>query len=167
MGSTTGLRQEIKKQFEPFMVHRGYLIDRSQAPVFTIFRKITSDTVYLSDVQWEKYGRPRFTVNFGKCGLQGIVAHDGKHIPSGDMLPSWAPVCGRLQPGRSSSSAGWFRQDRPWLERFFSGRSLYDASAVVTQLIRFFPEVEHYWADGTVGPHMKVFPNSSAKKGLL
>src|SRR6185503_14657260 len=99
MGSTTDLRHEIKKQFEPFMVQRGYLIDRKEAPAFTIFRKISSDSVYLCDIQWEKYGRPRFVLNFGKCGVKGIVTGDGKTISPGEMIPSWAPVCGRLLHG--------------------------------------------------------------------
>jgi hypothetical protein len=92
------------------------------------------------NVQWEKYGSPRFILNFSKRGPAGLIAS------------------GRLAPSHGPTTAGWFRQDRLWFERLFSFSKFYPAEQVVGQLIALFGEVEEYWNSQTIGPHIRMLP---------
>jgi hypothetical protein len=67
MGRTTSLREAIKQVFVPHLQGKGFSPDMRYAPQRFGFRKIDSDAVYVCDIQWEKYGRPRFVLHFGKC----------------------------------------------------------------------------------------------------
>ncbi|HET8920248.1 MAG TPA: hypothetical protein VFN27_11290, partial [Xanthobacteraceae bacterium] len=126
MGRTTALRQAIKRDFVPFLRDKGFTLDMSDAPRLYRFRKTDSDVVLECNVQWEKYGSPRFILNFSKRGPKGLVAQ------------------GRLAPSQRRTLAGWFRQDRPWPVRLFSFSKLYSAEQVVAQLVALFPEVEEF-----------------------
>jgi hypothetical protein len=96
MGRTTALRQAIKQDFFPFIREKGFVLEKQTAQVYA-FRKADSDVVFKCDVQWEKYGSPRFVLNFSKHGPKGLI------------------TSGRLAPSQRRSTGGWFRQDRPWL----------------------------------------------------
>ena len=65
MGRTTDLRREMKRRFFPAMIDSGFSVDMRNAPSFVDFRRITPDAIQAFDIQWEKYGRPRFVINFG------------------------------------------------------------------------------------------------------
>jgi hypothetical protein len=119
----------------------------SDAPRCYRFRKIDSDAALECDVQWEKYGSPRFILNFYKRGPKGLIAQ------------------GRLAPSQRPSTEGWFRQDRPWLVRLISFSKLYPPEQVVAQLIALFGEVEEYWTSGTVGPHIRLLPVPRPRAG--
>ena len=153
MGTTTELRREIKQRFVPFALERGFVLDQKRAPTFMEFRRESADVAHLFDIQWEKYGRPRFVVNFGTCPLEGLRVKE-KTFPVSEVIASWLPDSGRLQPRKGTSASSWFRQDRPFLARLFSSTKLYPASQVVDELLRLFPELEEYWASGKVGPHV-------------
>jgi hypothetical protein len=157
MGRTTELRRAIKKTFVPYLQERGFSLDMRRAPASFTFRKIDAQAVYVCDIQWEKYGTPRFVVNFGKCGAQGVIVR-GKEVMPGDIFPECTPEHGRLQPGRSRTTGGWFRQDRPLLKRLLSRSRYYPAEQVVAQLMALFAEVESFWISGTLGPHMHLSP---------
>jgi hypothetical protein len=116
---------------------------------------VTPERIYVCDIQWEKYGRPRFVLNFGSCGRQGVVCH-GKEVVPADITASATPWRGRLMPGPSSSISSWFRQDRSLLQRFWKGSSLKPPDEVIGNLVDLFPEVEDYWNSGTIGKHIHV-----------
>jgi hypothetical protein len=159
MGHTTSLRRAMKQQFVPYLQDRGFSLDMRQAPMFFAFRKIDSEAVYVCDVQWEKYGRPRFVVNFGKCPTDGVTDFRGERVLPGDVFPSHAPQIGRLAPGRRRTTRGWFRQDRPLLERLVTLSKLYPAEQVISQLVALFGEVEEFWKSGKIGPHIRFLPS--------
>jgi hypothetical protein len=155
MGRTTELREAVKRDFVPFLRDKGFTLDMSDGPLLYSFRKIDSDVVLECNVQWEKYGSPRFILNFFKRGPKGLIAS------------------GRLAPSQRRTLAGWFRQDRPWLSRLMLSRlmlsrlmlsrlisssKLYPPEQVVAQLIALFDEVEEYWKSGKVGPHIRLLP---------
>jgi hypothetical protein len=140
MGRTTALREAIKRDFVPFLRDKGFAVDMKDAPRLYTFRKTVSDLVLECNVQWEKYGSPRFILNFSKRGPTGLIAS------------------GRLAPSQRWTTAGWFRQDRLWIERLFSFSKFYPAEQVVAQLIALFPEVEEFWKSGTIGPHIRLLP---------
>ena len=156
MGTTTEIRREIKQRFIPFALERGFVLDQKHAPTFLEFRRQTGEVAHLFDVQWEKYGRPRFVVNFGTCPIEGLRVQE-KTIPVAEVMASWVPDRGRLQPRKGTSSSAWFRQDRPLLVRLVSSMKVVPAFQVVDRLLALFPELEDYWANGRVGPHMTIW----------
>ena len=137
MGRTTALREAIKRDFVPFLRDKGFVLEKQTALIYP-FRKIDLDVVFECSVQWEKYGSPRFILNFSRRGPEGLIAS------------------GRLAPSKGRWTEGWFRQDRSGLQRFFSFSKLYPAEQVVAQLIALFPEVEEFWKSGIVGPHIHL-----------
>jgi hypothetical protein len=140
MGRTTALREAIKRDFVPFLRNKGFVLDMQDAPRLYTFRKTHSDVVLECSVQWEKYGSPRFVLNFSKRGPEGLI------------------TSGRLAPSKGRWTEGWFRQDRPWLQRLVTFSKLYPPEKVVAQLKTLFVEVEDYWKSGTVGPHIHLLP---------
>lgn len=160
MGTTTDLRREVKCVFVPLALGRGFLLDQKGAPTFWNFRRTAGSEVHLFDVQWEKYGRPRFAINFGKCPVDGL-SFRGKHFPPEQILPGWVPG-GRLQPKNGALTSSWFRQDKPLLSRLFTSTKLHEPSQVVSNLVALFPELEAYWAGGVIGPHLRIFRHDAA-----
>jgi hypothetical protein len=153
MGRTTALREEIKRAFIPHLAAKGFSVDMRHAPQFFTFRQVTADAVNACDIQWEKYGRPRFVVNFGKCGADGVVLR-GQRIPPDDIMPYHGICRGRLHPGSQRTTRGWFRQDRPLLEIIVSRSRFYAPQEVIEKLIAMFGEVEEFWNSGQIGPHI-------------
>src|SRR5262249_50245943 len=137
MGRTTALRQAIKRDFVPFLRDKGFALEKQTAHAY-VFRKIDLDVEYICEVQWEKYGKPRFVLNFCKRGPKGLITE------------------GRLAPTQRRTVGGWFRQDRPWLQRLVALSKLYPAEAVVRQLIALFDEVEEFWRSRRMGPHIHL-----------
>jgi hypothetical protein len=158
MGVTTALRQEIKRQFFPLMQERGFVLDPSDAPHLLRFRRLTSTEAQIVEIRWDKNGRPRFVVNFGRCSKDGVVIR-GEHFAVEKIYAGWLSGGGRLQPGRSRTTAGWFRQDMPLLTRLFSSERLVAPSHVVAQLMLLHGELDEYWSHGTVGPHLQIHSN--------
>jgi uncharacterized protein DUF4304 len=159
VGRTTALRREIKQVFVPFLAKKGFSSDLRGAPNFLYFRRTEADQVQVFDIQWQKYGRPRFVVNFGKAPADGVMDMFGKHVMPEDILPSHAPIRGRLAPGSGAMTGSWFRQDRPLVERLASWSSLRPPEQVISQLMTLFVEVEEFWKSGTIGPHVRLLPS--------
>ena len=162
MGRTTDLRRAIKADFVPLLEGKGFLTDQRYMPQFLIFRRRTPEHIYVCDIQWEKYGRPRFVVNFGSCGSLGVVCY-GKDVEPNDIWAAATPWRGRLMPGRPPSTRSWFRQDRRLLQRLWQGSGLRPPGEVVCELIELFLEVENYWESGVVGAHIRVFDNRQSQ----
>ena len=163
MGNTTELRREIKRTFLPFAETHGFNIDRRYSPQFLEFRRVTESEMHLFDIQWEKYGKPRFVVNFGKCPADG-VEFNGEMLSPDQVSPAHCSIKGRLQPGKGPMTSSWFRQDKPLLARLWSRESLYPPSQVVGELITLFPELEAYWQDGNTGSHLRIFQIPQSEK---
>jgi hypothetical protein len=157
MGKTTDLRREIKRVFMPLAEARGFKTITRNSPFFLEFRRRKGDEINIFDIQWEKYGKPRFVVNFGNCPVEGLTIH-GKHYPPDEVISGWTPQRGRLQPGKGSGTGSWFRQDKPFIKRILSRDKLYPAKDVVAQLAALFMELENWWETGKTGPHMRIFP---------
>jgi hypothetical protein len=155
MGKTTDLRRALKWRFVPFLEGRGFRTDTRDMPQFLGFRRITLEQIFVCDIQWEKYGRPRFVLNFGSCGPSGVICH-GKEIKPDDVTTSATAWRGRLVPGRSPLTSGWFRQDRSLLQSFWHWAKLKRPEEVVQELIDLFPEVEDYWNSDLIGEHIRV-----------
>ena len=155
MGRTTELRREIKSTFVPYVEEKGYVCSMKNAPSFIDFKKITNNEVWVFDIQFEKYGLPRFVVNFGKCSADGVTLN-GTHYSQSEIVPSLTPGIGRLQPGKTSSTGSWFRQDKHWLTKLVTSSKQRPASEVVNQLMSMFSELEQYFEKGTIGEHLRI-----------
>lgn len=59
----------------------------------------------------------------------------------------------------SLTTRGWFRQDRPILQRVISWSRLRTPEDVVQELMALFREVEEFWDTGRVGQHIRLLPN--------
>lgn len=160
MGKTTELRREIKRAFVPLALERGFVLDQKNAPNFLEFKRIVGAQAQLFDIQWEKYGRPRFVLNFGVCPSSGLTIR-GRHFAVEELLAGWLPG-GRLQPGSGPGVSSWFRQDKPFVQALFSSSKLRQPHEVVAQLLELFPEVEAYWETGKIGKHLRVLPHRVA-----
>jgi hypothetical protein len=143
MGTTTALRRELKLRFVPFMTAKGFLIDQRHAPHFIDFRRTVGGRIEFVEIQWEKYGRPRFVVSFGHTSAKGTICF-GENIAPNEVGPGQAPQYCRLHPtGNGSSTRHWFRQDRPLVSALLARSFLYPADVPVQQLIELFAEVEN------------------------
>jgi hypothetical protein len=156
MGATTDLRRALKATFIPYVVERGFVVDSRSQPRSTEFRRRVGNVVQIFSLQWEKYGTPRFAVHFGTCPAEGLSVNGTLHAPE-DTLPTWLPESGTLQPGRGPASRFWFRQDASLLQRLMGKPAVRSSTAPVDELLALFPELERYWATGSVGPHLKLW----------
>ena len=162
MASTTALRRELKARFFPYATERGFVMDPRNQPRSTAFRRRAESRVHMFEVQWEKYGTPRFIVHFGTCPAEGLRV-DGRLIAPEDTLPTWCPDAGTLQPRRGTSPRSWFRQDSPWISRMLGRPALRAPAAVVDELLALLPELERYWRSDEVGPHLKLWGPQSTR----
>jgi hypothetical protein len=157
MSKTADLRNELKKRFFPLLESRGFIIDKSEQPVFTTFRKHVGNKTYTCSLQWEKYGRPRFLISIGTCTGEGVT-HHGRHIGPEAVHPNDTQDFAYLKPLAGVSTSSWFRQDRGILKSLLTGVKLDPSNIVVDQLIALFPEAETYFEKGIAGKHVfKVF----------
>ena len=155
MGRTTELRRELKRRFYPFVAGHGFQVDTKYGPIGTDFRRITSTCVDVFDIQWEKYGRPRFVLNFGKTPADGVM-HFDEQVPPEKVLSYMGAQSGRLQPRRGPSANSWFRQDPTFFRRVLLRQPDRHPTDVVDELLVLFPELEEWFKNGQVGPHMSL-----------
>src|SRR5262245_7434879 len=116
MGSTTDLRRVLKVRFFSYAVSRGFVIDESNQPALTTFRRHAGNHVQIFDVQWDKYGRPRFAIHFGTCAADGLRAN-GTICAAEQALATWCADAGTVRPRRWGAARAWFRQDSTWAQR--------------------------------------------------
>lgn len=155
--ASQALRQLVKQRFLPWAESRGFTPCRSAHPLFMVFRRMLGDRVQVFNLQWDKYGAPRFVVNFGEGPRDGVVLW-GRHVPGEALEPQDCRDSGRLQRRRGHGLRGWFQLDKPIFEALWTMERRYSAAAVVDQLIATFPEVERWWDDRTPGPHLSLLP---------
>jgi len=139
------LREAVKKYFYPFAESKGFARAKSTHPHFTTFRRIEPDVVHVFDVQWDKYGRPKFVINFGEARSGASTAN----VETQDCK-----VLCRLQPNKTSPR--WWRLRKPWSEILRTGRFRYTPKEVVDLVIASFSEVEAWWAEKKEGSHVQV-----------
>jgi hypothetical protein len=155
--AASALREELKKAFVPFVRSAGFERVSRRNSLFMGFRRSAGPVVHVLEVQWEKYGLPRFVINYATCPSSGIEIQ-GKHFAPADVFAGWLPDSGRLQPKRGATTASWFRQDYPLLVKLLRRTRCRAESEVVAETVHLFPELEAYWGSGVVGEHMHAIP---------
>ena len=149
------LREALKARFYPFAAAQGFIKAESTDPHFTLFRRPGGSAVHVCELQWDKYHRPCFVVNFGDAPISGVDVH-GTHVAASDIQTYQCTSLGRLTPRNCAYVRCWFREKKPLLEYLTSGRRSYRPEEVVAQLIALFPELEAWWADRSEGPHLRI-----------
>lgn len=134
------LNDELKKQFFPWVESKGFKKQKSTNSHFTEFRRQSSQGEDIFDIQWDKYWRPYFVINFKKKNT-----NDSRWVNGG-----------RLQRKRGGDMSCWFSSSRPLLNKLVHFRWRYNASEVIEELKVTFEELEKWWDNGQVGPHMHV-----------
>jgi hypothetical protein len=162
MRSTSALRDQVRNTFVPFVRAAGFDAASRRGNLFMEFRRDAGPVVHVLETQWEKYGRPRFVINYGTCPSSGIDVQ-GKHFTPADVCAGWLPDSGRLRPGRGATTASWFRQDYPLLKQLLFRRRCRAASDVVAEAVHLFAELEAYWRSGTLGTHMRAVPPAAIR----
>jgi hypothetical protein len=157
--NASALREELQKTFVPLVRSAGFERVSPGASPFMEFRRGAGAVVHVLEVQWEKYGLPRFVINYGTCPSSGIDVH-GKHFAPAEVSAGWLPDGGRLQPRRGATTASWFRQDHSRLATLLLRTRPRSESEVVAEAVHLFAELETYWGSGASGEHMQARPPS-------
>jgi hypothetical protein len=160
MRTTTALRHALKSKFVPFMLARGFDLDQRNAPQFLEFRRTQGDEMQFVEIQWEKYGRPRFKVTAGFASQKGVICH-GKQVEATEVGTGQAPRYVALYPtGNGSSTRHWFRQDKSLISALVSGNRLYPPEETVEKLILLYQELEDYFCTREPGAHCRTHVNA-------
>jgi hypothetical protein len=158
----------MKERFYPFAEERGFHRGKASS-MFTPFRRKRGHMVHVFDVQWDKYGAPRFVINFGEAPSNGIQVL-GKHI-SADQLETYHCLIGRLQRRRGGSMGTWFQLRKPISEAIKTFQWNYRPEEVVDHVITSFSELETWWETKREGPHVPrlhpLRPNQRFQRTVL
>ncbi len=160
MGKTTEMRQTLKQRFFPVLESKGFSKDMRFAPQFFTFRKISKDKICVLDIQWDKYGRRRFAVNFSMGSPDEIIS-GGEEILPQDVFISNLKTRGRLKSKHQvrlfQANRQWFSQDLSIIERLMLKKEK-SADDVIDDLLSVLPEVEDFLDKGKIGPHLSLWP---------
>jgi hypothetical protein len=160
MSSTSALRSELKATLWPYAERTGFTRGKATS-LFTPFRRQAGDLVQVFDVQWDKSHRPRFVINFGDASvselLQRKVVDD-----AGSIEVHHCPEMLRLQRRRGGAMSCWFQLRRRLLERIMTLSWNYTPAEVAAAAMANFAEIEAWWSNRTVGPHVSVLRTRSS-----
>jgi hypothetical protein len=159
VASTIELRNALRERFIPVAMSAGF-VRQPHSRLFWEFQRTSSGSRDVFNIQWEKHGLTRFTVNFFQRRAVESQLAEAKGEFSIRNIPN-----GRLQPQRGGALSCWFRQDRTLLERIATGQRLRPAADVAKQLVALFPELLEYWETGVIGPHMTLSPRIKMREG--
>ena len=153
MSHSLDLREAVKARFYPFVESRGFVRGKATS-LLTVFRRREGQSVQVFDIQWEKYGTPRFVINFGEVPLHNL------RVEERELETYHCETLGRLKRKTGPYLRSWFQLDKPWLEAMVSLRRRYQPEEVVDQLVALFPEVESWWSNKVEGPHVEFLPRA-------
>ena len=148
------LREAVKTRFYPFAASQGFVKAPSTHPHFAVFRRLTKTEVQVFELQWDKYHRQCFVVNFGDAPITGTTIH-GTHVPAASIETYQCTSYGQLTPRNCPYVRCWFRQKKPLLQVLKTGTRLYQPDEVVDQLVALFPELDAWWTQRHPGTHLR------------
>lgn len=151
MGKTTDLRRAVKEQLIPLLLTQGFCAPQGGPQSVTLVRT-QGDQTHICEIQWERYGKPRFALDLGR-GPAGV-----REIHNCTTLM-------RLIPGRSGGSGSWFRQDRHWL-LVLLGAKAHTPESVVAGAVSLWPEAEAFLTANTHGPHLRLIFDQTVNKQM-
>ena len=149
------LRAAIRDRFFPVAEAHGFVRRKAAHPLFTDFRREGEGKVQLFDIQWDKYHRPSFVLNFGEAPCGDLNVH-GTLVLAEQVGPANCPFGGRLQRFKDGSLSCWFRLRKPWREVVRFGGWNYRPEQVADEVIGAFKELEEWWTSKVEGLHVYV-----------
>jgi len=149
------LREAVRARFYPFAAAQGFVRAKSAHPHFAVFRRSTQSTIHVFELQWDKYHRQCFVVNFGDAPISGVTVH-GTHVPAANIETYQCTNHGQLKPRGCPYVRCWFREKKPLLQVLTSGQRRYQPDEVVDQLIALFPELDAWWTRRDRGSHLSL-----------
>lgn len=144
----------MKERFYPFAEECGFVRGKTSS-MFVPFRRVRGNKVEVFDVQWDKYNKPRFVLNFGEAPLTGNEIR-GKHISAEDLVACDCSPNGRLQRWRGGSLRTWFQMRKPLFETIMTFSFNYTPEEVVSQVTTAFSELENWWESKKEGSHVYI-----------
>ena len=153
MSRSQDLRRAVKARFYPFVESRGFLRGKTTS-LFTVFRRRDGDKLRVFNIQWDKYGAPRFVINFGELPLRNLS------VTEQEIEIHHCETIGRLKRTKGPYLWNWFQLKKPLLEAISSWQRRYEPEEVVNQVMAVFPEVEAWWSDKIEGRHLDFAPRA-------
>jgi hypothetical protein len=139
------LRTLIASRFSEFVADWGFEKERGGEMDFR-FRRKSPQRHDLIEVQFDKYLRPRFILNFGSVPTEGLIDAYGRHIDADDVGIAHLVERGRLNASPKFLMEHWFG-----LGGLTIGPVERAAEGQVEKLIKLFPQVERWFATGIAG----------------
>jgi len=161
MGKSGPLRDAIKGSFYPFVMERGFVLEKATA-LFVPFHRTAGGKQHYFDMQWDKYHEPRFVLNFEeRSSGVGDQADDqtGAEAKPDPRHPGVRVQ--RLQRRRGGSLGAWFQTRKPFGQVMRTMRWRYTPEEVAHQLITAFAELELWWETKEEGPHIYIYQSPS------
>lgn len=146
------LRRSIEREFTEALRRSNFEPDGKSGLAYLYRRRGQKHD--LVEVQFDKYRRPTFIVNFGQVSADGLVDAYGRYIEAAKVHISHLVHQGRLYacPKVVTFWECWFRAGRLLV------RSPEDAAKrEIQKLIRLFDQVENWLSTGAVGPNLHIW----------
>ena len=156
MAKTKSIRDALRSAFYPHAIKLGFEIDKRWQPQFVVFRRLAGNKVDIFDIQWDKYHRPKFVINFSEAPFDG-VEFAGKFIGTKDLMVTHCGTFHRLVRDQNKVFYRWFQLRRPLTEQVLKLKRNYEPYEIATQVIDRFSEVEEWWEKKTIGKHVQIF----------
>jgi len=154
MAKTKPMRDALRSVFYPHVLSLGFEVDKRWQPEIVVFRRFCTRTVHVFEIQWDKYHRPKFVVNFSEAPLEG-VDFCGKWMDAKDVMSVHCGSYLRLVRDQGRFTNRWFQLRRPLLEQLVSLKRNYHPEEIACQVVKRFDEVEDWWATRAVGKHVQ------------
>ena len=154
MAKTKTIRDALRSVFYPHVLSLGFEVDKRWQPEIVVFRRFGAEVVHVFDIQWDKYHRPKFVINFSEAPIEG-VDFCGKWMDPKDVMSVHCGSYLRLVRNQGRFTNRWFQLRRPLLEQLLSLKRNYDPEEIASQVVNRFDEVEDWWANKAVGRHVQ------------
>ncbi|MDH3643545.1 MAG: hypothetical protein OES38_15685 [Gammaproteobacteria bacterium] len=141
------LRARLKADLFPLLKGRGFR-PLKHSSLYYEFGRVSEGQLHVFEIQWDKYHRPRFVVNFGRSAIE--LNDEGEEGVRNPFMDVWVPVQETGTGGLAESN--WLargRLRRRWF-RFGMLRGLFASEGdrvVVGRCIEMLPLVDGWFSD--------------------
>jgi hypothetical protein len=156
MAKTKPIRDALRTIFYPHVFSLGFELDKRWQPQFVVFRRFSSNVVQVFEIQWDKYHRPKFVINFSEAPLDGVEFGE-KWMEAKDIAPVHCGTYRRLMRSRGRLTYSWFQLRRPLIKQLVLLKRNYEPEEVAAQVVQLFDEVEDWWANKVIGRHVNNY----------
>ncbi|HRN82635.1 MAG TPA: DUF4304 domain-containing protein [Nitrosomonas europaea] len=153
------LQKALKEDFHEYMLQLGFQPEHRRGDVFP-YRRIRDGSNDLVEVQFDKYERPRFVLNFGSVPADGIIDAYGRFVPAKNVCIAQLVQHGRLHA--FPYSIIWFKPNT--LLGFRSDEVA--VNKVISHFIFQAEQVERWFRAGISGPNLRIYSDQWNAPGV-